>query len=105
MKSNEIPLKSVARELLKCAHTSIKRHQTLSTSESSNVTRKLKSLAALFALATDADTDISDTNLLHIFLAATYTKEYKIHMIHSNYKAGTIFIIYNNMLVLKFENE
>ena len=107
MRAYEIPLESVANELLH-VHHSIKRQQQKTSANTalavSNFAKKMSALAALMAVANDDDINVSDSNsiLLPIYMAASNTPEYSAQW-NRNQKDAPTFIVHNNKRIMQFE--
>lgn len=105
MRAYEIPLESVANELLH-VHHSIKRQQQKTSANTalavSNFAKKMSALAALIAIANDENINVPDNILLSAYLAASNTPEYSAQW-SRNQKDAPTFIVHNNKKLLQFE--
>lgn len=106
MKAYEVPLESVARELLH-VHHSIKRQQQKTSANAalaiSNFAKKMSALAALMAVANDDDINVPDSILLPVYMAASNTPEYVAQWRNSKHKDAPTFIVHNNKRLMQFE--
>lgn len=105
MRAYEIPLESVANELLH-VHHSIKRQQQRASVNAalavSNFAKKMSALAALIAVANDDDINVPNSILLPIYMATSNTPEYSAQW-NRNQKDAPTFIVHNNKRLMQFE--